>query len=156
VVVPALCFFAWALVRWLRAGTRDARDEVMKILNPKIHGYIDYALVLLFALAPNLLGFDGAPQILCYVLAALHFATSLFTAYPLGAVKVIPFPVHGAGEALLAPLLALAPWLLGFWQIPMPRNFFLIAAVAVLSVWFVTDYKLSELSAGHRRTRSHA
>jgi len=128
----------------------------MKILQPKVHGYIDYALVLLFALAPTLLGFDGVPQTLCYVLAALHFATSLFTAYPLGALKIIPFPVHGAGEAILAPLLALAPWLFGFWRTPAPRNFFLLAAVAVLLVWLVTDYKLSEQTASHRGRRSHA
>lgn len=127
----------------------------MNILNPKLHGYIDYAVVLLFATAPTLFDFGGFPQTLCYVLAAVHLGSSLFTAYPLGAVKVIPFPVHGAGEAVLAPLLALAPWLFGFWQTPAPRNLFLVAAAAILAVWFMTDYKYNLPTSTHGR-RSHA
>jgi hypothetical protein len=126
----------------------DARHRLMKILNPKLHGFVDYTLVLLVALAPTLFGFGGLPQILCYVLAALHLASSLFTAYPLGAVKLIPFPVHGLGEGLLAPLLALVPWLLGFWDVAPARNFFLIVAGAIALVWLITDYKLEVHKVG--------
>jgi hypothetical protein len=125
-------------------GMPDAPALAVRILKPRPHGFIDYAMVLLFAAAPTLFGFDGTPQILCYVLAAVYLGTSLLTAYPLGALKVIPFPVHGAIEAILAPLFALFPWLMGFSGIPAARNFFLVAAGAVALLWLVTDYKLAQ------------
>ncbi len=34
----------------------------MKFINPRVHGYLDYALVALFALAPTLFGFGGIAE----------------------------------------------------------------------------------------------
>jgi hypothetical protein len=48
------------------------------------------------------------------VLAAVHAAMTLLTAFPLGAVKIIPFPTHGVIEIVAAVFILLAPWLLGF------------------------------------------
>ena len=53
---------------------------------------------------------------------------SLGTAYPLGAVKKIPFPAHVMGDAALGLGLAAAPWLLGFADDTRARNFFLAMA----------------------------
>jgi hypothetical protein len=132
----------------------DAAIAHMKILKPTPHGVIDYAMVLLFAAAPTTLGFEGTPQIVCYVLSAIYLLTSLLTAYPLGAVKVIPFPVHGALEATLAPLFAIFPWLLGFADVPQARNLFLFAAGAVALLWLVTDYHAARYPATQQEGRS--
>ncbi|WP_437581000.1 SPW repeat domain-containing protein [Sorangium sp. So ce887] len=113
----------------------------MKILSPRVHGYIDYAVAALFLLAPSLFGFGGLPETLCYILGAVHVGMTLLTAYPLGAAKIIPFPVHGALEAAVAVFLVAAPWLFSFDAAASARNFYLVSGVAVGLVWLVTDYR---------------
>lgn len=116
----------------------------MKILSPRIHGYIDYAVVLLFALAPTLFGFGGTAQVVCYVIAGGHLLLTLLTAFPLGAMKLIPFPMHGGFEAVAAVGLAAMPWLARFSHVPVARNFFLASAAAVAVTWLLTDYRAAE------------
>jgi hypothetical protein len=130
----------------------------MHILKPRLHGIIDYAAILLLAAAPSLFGFDGTPAHLSYALAGVYFLLVLFTAYPLGVVKAIPFTVHGGIELVLAPVLAALPWVARFADVPAARNFFLVMAVALALVWLVTDYKAALLDpASHRpQHRSHA
>jgi len=127
----------------------------MKILSPRAHGYIDYAAILLLAVAPSLLDFGGLPATLCYAVAGIYFVMVLLTAYPLGAIKIIPFPVHGAVEIVLAPMFAVLPWLAGFADLPVARNFFLVMAAALLGVWLVTNYRAADYP-GHPAQRSHA
>jgi hypothetical protein len=122
----------------------------MKLMSPRIHGFIDYAIVALFALAPTLFGFGGFVAGLCYLLAAMQFGMSIMTAYPLGAIKAIPFTIHGALEATLVVGLVVAPWLLGFSHVANARNFFLVAGAMTAALWFVTDYK----AASYRTSRS--
>lgn len=127
----------------------------MKILNPRVHGYLDYAAVLLLALAPTLFGFSGTPAALCYVLAIIQGGMSLMTAYPLGAVKVIPFTVHGGIELATAVFLVLSPWLLGFSDIASARNFFLVAGIGLGGVWLTTNYKAADIEYGKGTARTH-
>jgi len=77
----------------------------MKIMSPRVHGYLDLVVIAAFALAPTLLGFGSRAASLCYVLAGLHATLTVLTAFPMGLLKMIPFPVHGALEAVMAPLL---------------------------------------------------
>jgi hypothetical protein len=49
-------------------------------------------------------------------LGAGAIAYSLFTDYELGAVKIIPMPVHLALDASSGVLLAASPWLFGFGE----------------------------------------
>ncbi|MDB4973479.1 MAG: hypothetical protein JWN48_1820 [Myxococcaceae bacterium] len=130
----------------------------MHILKPRPHGVIDYAAILLIAAGPSLFGFGGTPATLCYALAGIYLALALFTAYPLGLVKVVPFTVHGIMELVLAPLLAALPWLARFSGDTAPRNFFIALAVALAGVWLVTDYKAADQDpASHGRPRrTHA
>lgn len=113
----------------------------MKILSPRVHGYLDVAVVAALVLAPSLLGFAGRPASLCYVLAGIHTALLALTAYPMGWLKMIPFPVHGGLEAAMAPALVVAPWLVGFSRVNPARSFFVAAGVSLAVVWLLTDYK---------------
>jgi hypothetical protein len=112
----------------------------MKLLSPATHGVLDYALVALFLLAPTLFGFAGIAETLCYALAAVHLVMTLCTAFPLGVVKLIPFPVHGALELAVAVGLVIAPWLLAFDAVTWARNFYVGAGVFVFGVWLATNY----------------
>lgn len=125
----------------------------MKFLDPRTHGYLDYAAVALLALAPTLLGFAGVAATICYVVAAMQLGMSLLTAYPLGAAKVIPFPIHGAIELVVAIALVAAPWLFGFSTVDAARNFFIVSGLGLVGVYLVTNYKAAETS-GHHGFRS--
>jgi hypothetical protein len=130
----------------------------MKALSARAHGVIDYVAVVFFAIAPFLFGFGGTPMIVSFVLAGLHLLLTLFTAFPLGAVKAIPFTVHGGVEGLIAPSLVLLPWVLRFSDVLAARWFFVAAGVALGLTWFTTDYEAIERAQETRfhRRPSHA
>jgi hypothetical protein len=119
----------------------------VKILSPRVHGYLDYLVVLTFALAPSLFRFGGTAAIICYSLAGVQLVMSLLTAYPISVAKIIPFTVHGALEAIVAVALIAMPWLFGFHTDYAARNFFIVAGVGIGIVWVLTDYK-AEKTAG--------
>lgn len=113
----------------------------MKILSPTVHGVLDYVVVLLFALAPTLFGFTGLPATVSYVLASVHLVMTLCTAFPLGIIKLVPFPLHGGIEVAVVLALAVIPWALGFADVPAARNFFLSAAALIALVVVLTNYR---------------
>ncbi|MDB5047621.1 MAG: uncharacterized protein JWO30_692 [Fibrobacteres bacterium] len=116
----------------------------MKFLSPKIHGYLDYAVILLLLIAPSLFNFATEAARVSYVLAVLYLVMVLATAYPLGVFKVIPFTVHGAIELVLSPLLIALPWIARFNYDSHSRNFYIVAGVALFFVWLTTDYKAAD------------
>ena len=98
-------------------------------ITPKAHGVIDYLSSAAFAAAPSLLGFRSpTATALARSFGAGYTGMSLGTAYPLGAVKTIPFPAHVATDAVLGLAFAAAPWLFGFADDRRARNFFLAMA----------------------------
>jgi hypothetical protein len=113
----------------------------MKILSPRFHGCLDYVVVLAFLIAPTAFRFFGLPATISYTLAVIHLLLTLFTAFPLGLIKAIPFTIHGALELMVSFTLVLLPWLLGFAIEPPARNFYVIAGVMIFLVWSVTEYK---------------
>lgn len=62
---------------------------------------------------------------------------------------MIPFPVHGGLEALMAPLLVAAPWLVGFARVGSARTFYIAAGITLAAVWLLTDYKAGAPSDEH-------
>lgn len=125
----------------------------MKFLDPRVHGYLDYAAGLLLVVAPRLFGFAGTAAVICYVLAALHIGMSLLTAYPISVAKVVPFTVHGGVELITAIFLVVAPWLFGFDEVNAARNFFIVAGIGLGLVYLTTDYRAARRYEGPRRER---
>ena len=114
---------------------------MLKVLNPAIHGVLDYALALAFLVAPTLLGFPDMAANLSYIIGVLYLGTSLLTKYPLGLLKLIPFPIHGVAESVMAAAWIALPWLANFANHPGARNFFVVAGAGLLLVVVLTDYK---------------
>jgi hypothetical protein len=116
----------------------------MNFLNARLHGYLDLVTVAVFVLAPFLFGLGGYVAAVAWGLAAVHLALTLLTRFPLGVVKVIPFPVHGVVELIVGVVLVLAmPRLLGAGLGSPARSFFTGAGVAILVVWVLTRYRES-------------
>src|SRR5919199_1214070 len=79
---------------------------------------VDYSAgTFLLTAFPKLAGIEGtrsARQV--RTSAAVHAGYSTLTRYPLGAVKLIPFQVHLALDALGAVALAATPFVTGQWK----------------------------------------
>jgi hypothetical protein len=116
----------------------------MGFLNERLHGFLDLATVAVFLLAPFLFGLGGYVAAVAWGLAAVHLLMTLLTRFPLGVVKVIPFPVHGAVELIVGIILVLAmPRLLRAGPASPAQTFFVGAGVAILVVWVLTRYRES-------------
>jgi hypothetical protein len=89
----------------------------MRIIPTRIHGMLDYATGLLLLISPYLFGFSdvgGAAQYIPMLLGAAIIGLSLVTDYELSIAKLIPMPMHLAGDVGAGVLLAASPWLFGF------------------------------------------
>ena len=115
----------------------------MKLISAKVHGYLDYAVVAGFLTAPSLFYITGLPAVLAYILAAVHFALTLFTDFPLGTVKVIPLKIHGFVEMAVGPCLMVLPFVLSFTEQAPAAAFYGISGILIFAVWLLTDYKKS-------------
>lgn len=129
----------------------------MKPISPTVHGALDYLTCAFFALAPTLFDLDGTYATVCYVLAGGYLVISLLTNMPLGAARVIPFPVHGKLELVSGLVFIASPWLFGFAnENETARNLFVGAGLVFLVVYFLTDWYAQTREAGHGHTISRA
>ncbi len=110
----------------------------MKVIPRPVHALLDYSWSAAIAVAPKVMGFEDEHNARRF-LRAMGSATalgSLLTRYELGAVKVMPFKMHLATDALGAVLGLASPWLFGFAQTKAARNtalaFFAVEAIVVL------------------------
>ena len=88
----------------------------MRFIPTRIHGVLDYATGGMLLSAPNLLGLGDVPASARVLRLAGGGAGlySMLTDYELGAVKLVPMPVHLALDAASGAFVASSPWLLGF------------------------------------------
>ncbi len=112
----------------------------MKIISSKVHGVLDYATVVFLLLSPALFNMEGNLATFTYILGVVHFLLTLFTAFELGMVKVIPFRIHGLIEIAVAVILTGA----AFWFFNQGNNtglyFYLILAAVILVEFILTDF----------------
>src|SRR5437588_8542341 len=87
-------------------------------IDATLHGVTDYpvgtSLMTLFPRLANLKGTESARQI--RIAGAFHAGYSTMTDYPLGIVKLIPYKVHLALDAVGAVALAATPFVTGQWK----------------------------------------
>lgn len=91
----------------------------MRFLSTRVHGMLDYLIGLLLIVSPWLFGFadvGGVAVWLPGVLGAGALLYSLFTDYELGLVRKIPMPAHLMLDLGSGVLLAVSPWLFGFYE----------------------------------------
>ncbi len=113
----------------------------MRLIGAWSHSIIDYVIVVLMLIGPSVWGFNGRQARYAYILAGALLVLTLLTRHPLGVIKMVRFPLHGAVELLLILLMIALPWLANFSRGVHSRNFFLGIAVLMLVVWFMTDFR---------------
>lgn len=125
----------------------------MKFVSPRVHGVLDYVFGALYLVAPAWFGFTGTARTSAFVIGGALLLVSLLTRYPLGLVRVIPFPVHGGLEFIGSLALIALPWLFGFDDAINARNFFVATGIILFGLWLTTDYKAAELGEQRPFTR---
>lgn len=88
----------------------------MRFMTTRMHGMADYLVGIVLIIAPYIFGFaDGsAAQWIPQILGVGAIVYSLLTDYELGAMRVIPMPVHLGIDFMSGLLLLASPWLFGF------------------------------------------
>lgn len=122
----------------------------MKVISPRVHGYLDYLAVIVLLLAPSLFDFSENAAMASYIAAGGQFLYSIITDYPLGLFKAISFRTHAGIELAVSLLLIAAPWIAAFADDGNARNFFLVSGIGLFAVWLMTDY-----AAADHRHRAH-
>ncbi len=117
----------------------------MKI-NSKIHGIIDYLIVLVLLILPSLLNLPEITAIFTYTLGGIHLLLTLLTNFEVGLLKVIPFKIHGWIELIVSIALIAVAFYLGTIEGEFSRNLYFILAAIVFFIWLITDYQRSTLS----------
>lgn len=115
--------------------------SIWKLLPAKVHGVADFGSGFALIAVALVLGGSSAAVATGVVLGAVLIVVSLLTDYPLGVIKVIPFPVHSAGDYLGAAALIGAPFVLGFNDSDGGASaFYLVMGAALVAVSLLTDY----------------
>ncbi len=113
----------------------------MRFVPTHAHGVLDYLTGLLLIALPWLLGFaqGGAAQWIPVVLGLGTIVYSLMTDYELGAMRLIPMPVHLAVDGVGGLFFAASPWLFGFsGQVWLP---FLLIGLFEVMVSLITQHE---------------
>jgi hypothetical protein len=116
----------------------------MKVISDETHALLDYVTVVIFALAPTMIGFSGLAATVSYVLAMVHLAMTLVTDMPFSLAKLVPIKLHALVEVVVGPVLVvgglggvLAPG-------PLPERIFFVAMGAIIfGVWLLSSYGAS-------------
>jgi hypothetical protein len=113
----------------------------VRLIGAWSHAIIDYCIVAILFIGPSIAGFAGRQASMAYTLGTTLLVLSLLTRYPLGLLRFIRFPVHGAMEMLIALLFLILPWLANFAKGILSRNFYLLISVVMFAIWFMTDFR---------------
>lgn len=118
--------------------------SLVRLLPAWLHAVADYAVGALLVVVALAVGGSTGAVTTGVVVGVVVLAVSMLTRYPLGVAKVLPFPVHSAGDYLAAALLIVAPLALNFRDGDSGLSaFYLVMGIAVLAVSLITNYQYS-------------
>ena len=112
----------------------------MKIISPKIHAVLDYVVAIFLIVAPYLFELSSFAATFSIALGAIHFILTIVTIFRGGAVKLVPFPIHGLIELLVSLTLAVLAFTV-FGKSKIDHFYYASLAVAIFIVFILTDYK---------------
>ncbi len=132
--------------------------SLFRLVPAAIHGIGDFAAAFVLIIAGIVSDGPDSAKATGIILGAVLLVVSLFTRYPLGLVKVIPFPVHSFGDYAGGAGTILAPFVLGYADDNRGlTTTYILVGVVVIALSLVTDYSWGpdrqKLSLNTARTR---
>jgi len=111
----------------------------MKIIDSKIHGILDYVVVVFLLLSPTIFPLSGFVSTFTYVLGFVHLTLTLITNFPMGVLRVLPFKIHGLIEMVVS--FALVAFCFVFNLEGADFYFYIAFGAAVFITWTLTKYE---------------
>ncbi|MGH8970947.1 MAG: SPW repeat domain-containing protein [Actinomycetes bacterium] len=106
-----------------------------------VHGVLEYAVAILFIVAPFVLGFEATSATAASLVVGLALLTfTAMSALPSGLVPSISLGVHVTVDAVFAVLLVALPFMLGFAEEGAPTALFITLGVLHLLVTIGTRF----------------
>jgi len=106
-----------------------------------LHGVLEYAVGVLFIVAPWLFGFDsGTAKAVSIVVGIVILVVAASTDSPTGLSRSIPIKSHVILDLVLAIALIAAPFLFGFSDETNPTAFFIVLGVVHLLLTIATRF----------------
>src|SRR6266705_4163162 len=124
----------------LDKAARSTTNKMPKVIHPKAHAIIDYAMAAsFFGMAAFFWRRNKRAAVGSLVCCAAETITALCTDYPGGVVKEISYETHGTIDFGLSGLVACLPDMLRFSGEPESR-FFRVQGLALATVTGLTDF----------------
>jgi hypothetical protein len=124
----------------LQSGVSMIADRMPKMIGPKTHAIIDYAMAATFFTAGAVFWRRHKRAAICSLLCGTAVtANSMLTDYPGGVWKKYSFDTHGKIDAGLAGLTATMPSSM-FFKDDSEARFFLGTGIAETAVTALTDF----------------
>ena len=106
-----------------------------------VHSAVEYAAAVLLLLAPFLFDFDtDAARYASLALGVVVLLVAVISRSPLGVTKSLPVPAHATLDYVLAVVLVLLPFVLGFADDTRAVTFFVLLGVAHAALSMLTRF----------------
>ncbi len=115
----------------------------MKFIDRSTHALADFFIVVFLALIPGWIELTDFVETFIYMLAGVHLVLAIITDSKGGALKLIPFRIHGIIEFFVGIFLVASPWMFGFAEHQTDKIFILSVGFGMLLVFTFTRYKKS-------------
>ena len=126
-------------------------------ISPNTHGAIEPLAALIIALSPWIFGFSGndTATTIAVIVGVAMLAGGMATQWRPSLVKLIPLRMHFAWDLLIAAVLILAPFVLGFNDDGGATRFFVIAGVLEALTALSTRWSREEVDHQHSVQRGN-
>ena len=114
----------------------------MKIISPKFHAVLDYMLVMLLLISPDLFGLSETASTLSYALGIFQFLLTICTNFSGGIFKIIALKLHGLIELVVSITLIILAFTV-FKGNVVDEMFYACLGLLILIIFTITDYKRS-------------
>lgn len=133
----------------MEKGVNLLANKLPKVIDPKTHAIIDYAVVAggFFAVAGLAWKNHKRAAVASLICGIAETAVAMLSNYPGGVAKVISFEKQGEIDAGFAAVVGTMPNMMGFSD-EWPAWFFRSHALAMATVTGLTDFK-GETRVGH-------
>jgi hypothetical protein len=115
--------------------------SLVRLVPARLHALGDYAAGIVLLIAGIVADATDEAKATGIVLGAVLIFVSLFTRYPLGVVRVIPFPLHSAGDYVGGLAAIVAPFALDFFDTDKGLStLYIVVGAVVIALSLITDY----------------
>jgi drug/metabolite transporter (DMT)-like permease len=111
----------------------------MKIISPKLHGILDYALIVFLYISPVTFGLANYTATYTYTLGTLYLLLTTITNYSYGIFKIVPLKVHGIIDLIAGVCVTVAAFTILQYD-ERAKAYYAPLGIMIVIIALFTDY----------------